>query len=312
MSIQAMAEEISNQTQDLPIFASQLRRKHLPKLKPSTLIFAGSGDSYATAVFAQEFSRGQAVASDPYELLTSIGKTRGKNLVIVSASGRTRTNIELAKRAKTVAIKRIAITANPESPLAKECDEILQLRHRTTGIMTSGTISFTTGLLACVSFLRNLPRTVQLEPVFGAASAWARELKLAENGSIVFVGSGVNFALALYGASKIHEVLGARAEAVYPEQLGHTKLFTIDKKRDLIVCISSRRDRAVEVNGLLRKDGFRTSLLTTPRNDIVIGSLINAIYLQVLALALAKRRHMVEVAFLSDPRRLRLSNKLIY
>jgi fructoselysine-6-P-deglycase FrlB-like protein len=307
-----MAEEISNQTEDLPIFASQLRRKHLPKLKPSTLIFAGSGDSYAAAVFAQELSQGQAVASDPYELLTSIGRTRGKNLVIVSASGWTRANIELAKRAKTVAIKRIAVTADPESPLAKECDETLQLRYRTTGIMTSGTISFTTGLLACVSLLRSLPRTVQLESVFGAARVWARELNLAEKGSIVFVGSGVNFALALYGASKIHEVLGARAEAVYPEQLGHTKLFTIDKKRDLIVCISSRRDMAVEVSRLLHKDGFQTSLLTTPNNDIVIGSLKKAIHLQVLALALAKRRQMVEVAFLSDLRRLKLSNKLIY
>jgi len=312
MSIRAMAEEISNQTQDLPIFASELRRKHLPKLKPSTLIFAGSGDSYAAAEFAHELSQGQAIASDPYEMLTSIERTKGKALVIVSIGGRTRTNIELARKARNVALRRIAVTANPESPLARECDETLQLKYRTPGTLTSGTISFTTSLLACAALLRNLPATIRLGSALRASKMWARELKLAKEGSLVFVGSGVNFALSLYGAAKIQEVLGARAEAVYPEQLGHARLFTVNKKRDLIVCISSKREKAVEVSRLLDVDGFRTSLLTTPGDDTVVGSLQKTIYLQVLALTLAKRRRNVGVAFLSDSRRLRLSNKLIY
>src|SRR5205807_3777960 len=84
LSIEAMEEEISNQARDLPRFASQLRQKHLPKLEHSSLVFVGSGDSYATAVFAQELSLGEAVASDPYELLTNISRIRGKNLVIIS------------------------------------------------------------------------------------------------------------------------------------------------------------------------------------------------------------------------------------
>src|SRR3989441_5058886 len=117
MSIEAMEEEISNQAQDLPGFASQLRQKHRPKLEPSSLVFVGSGDSYATAVFAQELSRGESVASDPYELLTNIRRVRGKNLVIISVGGRTRTNIELARKAKGIS-STLAITANPESPLA--------------------------------------------------------------------------------------------------------------------------------------------------------------------------------------------------
>src|SRR5947208_3989392 len=100
MSIQAMAEEISNQTLDLPRFASRLRKMRLQKPQPSKLIFAGSGDSYAAAVFAQELSRGESTASDPYELLTNINRIRGKNLVIISVSGRTKTNIEIARKAK--------------------------------------------------------------------------------------------------------------------------------------------------------------------------------------------------------------------
>jgi glutamine---fructose-6-phosphate transaminase (isomerizing) len=312
MSIRAMAEEISNQAQDLPRFASQLHQNHLPKLKPSTMIFAGSGDSYAAAVFAQELSQGESLASDPYELLTHIGRTRRKNLVIISASGRTRTNIELARKAKGVAAKRIAITANPESSLTKECDETIQLKYRSAGILTSGTVSFGTSLLACAFLLGSLPRTVQARSALTDAARLATNLKQASEESYLFAGSGVNYALSLYGAAKINEVLGAKAEATFPEQLGHAKLFTIDKKRDVIVCISSGLDKAMEIHQLLRKDGFQSSILASPEDHVVNRSLKIATYLQRLALSLARRKGIRECAFLSDEKKLNLSNLMIY
>ena len=307
-----MAEEISNQTSDLPSFASQLRNTHLPKLQPSTLIFAGSGDSYSAAVFAQELSQGESTASDPYELLTNIRRIRGKNLVIISVSGRTKTNVELARKAKRMTKETIAVTANPKSPLAKECDQTLQLKYQTIGILTSGTISFTTSLLACASLLGSLPRTVQIKTALTNTVRWAATLKQASERSFLFTGSGVNYALSLYGAAKINEVLSAKAEAVYPEQLGHAKLFTIDKKRDLILCISSGRDKAKETHQLLIKDGFQTSIIAFPDSHVVNRSLKIAIYLQRLAVSLAKRKGIKECAFLSDKSRLNLSNRMIY
>ncbi len=307
-----MEEEISNQAQDLPRFASQLREKHRPKLEPSSLVFVGSGDSYAAAVFAQELSQGEALASDPYELLTNISRIRGKNLVIISVSGRTKTNIELARKAKGISTSTLAITTNPESPLARECDETLQLQYRTTGILTSGTISFATSLLACALLLRSLPRTIHVKYAPIDTTWLAANLKQAGKGAFVFIGSGINYALSLYGAAKVNEVSGAKAEAAYPEQLGHAKLFTIDKKRDFIVCISSRRDKALETYQLLRKDGFRSSILAFPDSHVVNRSLRIAICLQRLALSLAKTRKIKECAFLSDKNRLNLSNRMIY
>jgi fructoselysine-6-P-deglycase FrlB-like protein len=312
MSIEAMEEEISNQAQDLPRFASQLRQKHRPKLKRSSLIFAGSGDSYAAAVFAQELSKGEAVALDPYELLTNTRRIRGKTLVIISVSGRTRTNIELARKAKGIATNILAITANPESPLAKECDEILQLKYRSTGILTSGTASFTTSLLVCASLLGSLPRTAQVNTTLTDTPLQASSLKQASEGSFLFTGSGVNYALSLYGAAKINEVLGAKAEASYPEQLGHAKLFTIEKKRDVIVCISSGRDKAMETHELLRKDGFQSLLLAIPERHPVRRSLKIAVCLQQFALAIAKKKRLTVCTFLSEKKRHYLSNRLIY
>jgi glucosamine 6-phosphate synthetase-like amidotransferase/phosphosugar isomerase protein len=137
-------------------------------------------------------------------------------------------------------------------------------------------------------------------------------LKQAGKGAFVFTGSGVNYALSLYGAAKINEVLGAKAEAAHPEQLGHSKLFAIDKKRDCVVSISSGRDKAKETHQLLARDGFQSSILTFPDSSTVNGSLRVAIYLQRLALCLAKRKGLKECAFLSDTSRLNLSNRMIY
>jgi fructoselysine-6-P-deglycase FrlB-like protein len=312
MSIKAMEEEISNQAEDLPKFASQLRQKHLPKLERSSLVFTGSGDSYAAAVFAQELSQGEVLASDPYELLSNIRRTRGTTLVIVSVSGRTRTNVELARKAKGIARRTLAVTAFPESPLARECDETLQLSYRAAGILTSGTVSFTTSLLACAFLLGSLPRTVQLKTALTVIARLASNLKQASEESFVFTGSDVNYALSLYGAAKINEVLGVKAEAVYPEQLGHAKLFTIDKKRDVIVCISAGRDKAMYVHESLRKDGFRSLILTVSSSNVINRSLQIAVHLQQLVLALAKKRRIREYAFLSDRKRLDLSNEMIY
>jgi len=307
-----MEEEISNQTLDLPRFVSHLRKANLPKIKPSSLVFAGAGDSYAASVFAQELSKGEAIASDPYELLTNIRRTRGKTLVIVSASGRTKANVELARKAKGIAARRLAITANPESPLARECDETLQLEYRTPGILTSGTISFTTSLLACASLLGNMPRTIRLKTGLSNTAHPATNLKQARRGMFVFTGSGINYALALYGAAKINEVLGAKAEAVYPEQLGHAVLFSIDKERDLIICLSTGSDKARQLHELLGKNGFQSSIPAISENNTVLRSLKIAFYLQQLSLAIAKRKRMAECAFLSDMNKLKLSNKMIY
>jgi len=312
MSIRAMAEEISNQSHDLPSFASQLRKRHIPKLKPSSLIFTGSGDSYAASVFAQEISKGESAALDPYELLRNIRRMRRKNLVIISVSGRTKTNVELARKAKGISTSTLAITANPDSPLARECDETLQLEYRTTGILTSGTISFTTSLLACALLLGNLPNIVRVKAATMGTPQLATNLKQIGKGAFVFTGSGVNYALALYGAAKINEILGSNAEAVYPEQLGHAKLFTIDKKRCSILCISSGRDKAMETHQLLHKDDFLSSIIAFPDSQVVNRSLRIATYLQRLALFLAKRKGIKECAFLSDKNRLKLSNRMIY
>src|SRR5207245_3289269 len=107
----------------------------------------------------------------------NIKRTKQTTHVIISVSDKTKTNIELARKSKRMSRETIAVTANPESPLAKECDQTLQLKYRTAGVLTSGTVSFTTSLLACALLLGSLPRTVQIKTALTNVGRWATTLK---------------------------------------------------------------------------------------------------------------------------------------
>ncbi len=307
-----MEEGILYQEKDLPKFASSLRKMNLETPDPSSLVFAGSGDSYASAIFAQELSDGRALGFDPHELLRKVFTLRGKTLVIVSVSGRTRANLELARRAKKIATERIAVTSNPTSKLARECDRVVQLDYRESGVLTSGTVSFTSGLLACAFLLGREPRTVKIGNVIKQSAKWAKGIPSSRGGSLLFVGSGVYYAMALYGAAKIHEVIGRKAEAQFPEQLGHSHLFALNKRHDTIVCIGSKGDKTLQTGRVLAKNGFRTYPLTVPEDGPVLECLRIAVYLQQLALNQARKVGLRQCAFTSDKRRLGLSSRLIY
>ena len=177
---------------------------------------------------------------------------------------------------------------------------------------TAGTISFTCSLIACARLLGQLTKTVNVRAALGKAANWATSQVSVGTGSFLFIGSGVNYALSMYGAAKVREVLGAKAEADYPEQLGHARLFTVDKRRDTIICISSGRDKARQIYKILDKNSFRTNLLAVPADETVQASLNVAMHVQQFAFTLARKRGMTECAFLADPRRLELSSSMIY
>ncbi len=277
------------------------------------MLFVGSGDSYAAAVFAHELSDGAAEAWNPHELYLKPERARGRHVFLISSSGRTKANLQLARRLSRVAKRRIAFTAKPDSLLARVCDDTFLLRYRALGRLTSGTASFTASLLACAHLLGKLPRKIDPNDSMERAAKWANKVRAPLSGSFFFLGSGTCRALAEYGACKVHEVLGSKAFAQYPEQLGHAQLFSINPRQDVIVGIPQMaKDRAREVCQVLSQNGFRTSYISVPSRDPVSRSLEVSFHLQHLVLRVARKRGLKECAFLTNGRRLRLSSKLIY
>jgi fructoselysine-6-P-deglycase FrlB-like protein len=309
-----MEQEIHNQVEDLPAFARELGKyDRFRNLDPSSVIFTGSGDSLASSLFAHYLSQMQAFAADPYELQLHLKVARNTTVFITSVSGKTRTNVQLARKVKGVAKKRVAITANPSSPLARECDDVIQLRYRSSGILTSGTASFSATLLAAASLIRRLPKLDSLPIMERRASEWARRLRVHSRGGFLFVGSGTGYALALYAAFKIHEVLGLSAQYQHTEQLGHSQLFSFQEKSDnLFFLASSSDEKTSEVFRVLSKSGFNAYLLKSDKRDPILGTLQVMFCVQHLALHLGRKMGLQECAFVTDKKRLALSSRLIY
>lgn len=312
-SLDAMDKEISYQVQDLPSFSAELNhRNRNRRYGASKLVFTGSGDSLASSLFAHYLSGGLATAADPHELNSLPALFRNKTVIITSVTGRTRANIELARSLRRIARRRIAVTAVSSSRLSRECDETILLKFRSLGLLTAGTISFTSSLLALASQLQPLTKLDQLEKSMERAIRWAASLKLKKPRRFVFVGSGVGHAIAAYGAFKMHEVLGLPADYQHTEQLGHSFLFSLNKS-DAIINLAIGSDEKTEaLHNNLRRSGFGTHLLRINDEDSIVSALEASFAMQHVALSLARKKGLDECAFVADRKRLDLSSRLIY
>ena len=312
-SLDIMEEEIQNQATELPRYIAHLKREtDYRELDASELVFTGSGDSFASSLCAHYFSGGEALAADPYELQQYPRLAKNRIIFITSVSGKTRANVQLARRVKGLAKRCVAVTAHPQSSLARECDDVIRLHYKANRTRTAGTLSFTISLLALASTLRRLPDLHGLSRIETSAARWARRVKTSTGEGFLFVGSGIGYALSAYGAFKIHEVLGEPAYYQHTEQLGHSTLFGLEGTEN-IFCSALLNDRkTVELCTTLENGGFRAQLLKRDAKDPLISCLEAAFAFQNLALGLARKRGILECAFLRDKQRLRLSSQLIY
>src|SRR5713101_389507 len=225
-----MRSGIESQPGNLSTYCEELgrRRSEYAPLEPTDTIFTGSGDSYSAASFAWDLSNGKSLAFDPYELSRKAWLAKGKHIVIISVSGKTKTNIELAKKLRRKARTVLAMTSDPNSPLALKCHDTLLLNYHREEVPTAGTSSYTSSLLACGFLLGKLPKKVDVGK--GLARAWAWAEKAAKQPiptSFTVIGSGLEHAIGFYGGLKFNEVLGLPATCQYPEEFGHAYLFSV-------------------------------------------------------------------------------------
>ena len=82
-------------------------------------MFVGSGDSYVAALIAQYASNHKVICCNPMDIVLNPEIVENRRIYIVSISGNTKANILSAKIAKEQNVRTTAITANPESKLAK-------------------------------------------------------------------------------------------------------------------------------------------------------------------------------------------------
>src|SRR5262249_8889321 len=140
-------------------------------------IFVGAGDSYSASLCVAFLAGPPVMGLDPYSLSNSISWATGRPVYIVSISGETRTNVELARALKGVAKETIAITSNPGSRLASAVDRIAELpfkpRSKSPG-MASFTLSLAAALKVC-----GLDYEGDLEEVLSRATSLSKLVRIA-------------------------------------------------------------------------------------------------------------------------------------
>jgi fructoselysine-6-P-deglycase FrlB-like protein len=299
-AIEAMQAEIGYQVQGL-------KRQELP-LQRENCLFVGSGDSYVAGLAAQHASGGRAICCYPTDLIQHQSAANGRSVYIVSISGSTKANILAAKAAKRQRARTVAITARPASKLARECDNTIELKYKSTGITTAGTISFTSSMLACISIVTKL-HLPDLAKVYRQAERQAEQIvgKIGNKRSYFILGNGALHPVAIYGALKFNEVLGAKAVPYQVEEFCHSALFSA-KKVDQIIVMG--RD-VMRLNDRLVQEEFSSVHVDFKGNGIEL-LLQSTFFMQLLVVKLAQRFNLTSCYFLKNRRLLRLSSDFIY
>src|ERR687887_1159916 len=150
-SISAMEKEIRYQI-------DYLSKLDLPDQEDlDNCLFIGAGDSYVAALIARYASNYKAVCCNPMEIAFNqeiITRNCFRRVYIVSVSGNTQSNILAAKIFRKHNVPTTAITSKSDSELARNCEDVIALKYKSTGMTTSGTISFMSSMLCCLSLAR--------------------------------------------------------------------------------------------------------------------------------------------------------------
>jgi glutamine---fructose-6-phosphate transaminase (isomerizing) len=301
-----MESEIRLQLHDLPGGELQARENNG--------LFVGSGDSYAACLLAQLASGNKVLSCHPLDLVRNPSIADGRVVYVVSVSGKTRANILAARTAKKRGIHTVAITAKPDSPLASDCDEVVQLRYTHSPIPTAGMISFTASVITCLSLAIRLKFPKSISKLLTAAERRA-DYVVGEMGvsrkSYFVLADGILFPVALYGAMKLNEVIGARAVAYPAEEFCHSPLFSITKN-DIILILGVQRGDLRLLAKRLAIAGFDTRFVQNSDGGILDSILHSTFFVQMLTLKIAQEMKLKECYFLRNRRLLRLSSDFIY
>lgn len=167
------------------------------------------------------------------------------HLVALSRSGETTETVAAAKASRAAGVFVTAITVEPESSLAKNCDRLIEAAtHADEGIVMSVSASLMLLLGMQMVGIKIPPSIVQ------SARRLADQLDAALPGIIegrshfVFLGSGSFYGIALEGALKLMEMSQIITQGFHPLEYRHGPISLVDEKTTVIMLYSADQKTA--------------------------------------------------------------------
>lgn len=300
-TITAFEKEIRMQIKFVKNFTPQ---KPISPSKQNQVIFCGTGDSLVSAKLAEVFSDFKIKAFDPLELLANKKLLQKKKLYLISISGNTISNIKLAKTYH----KTVAITANKNSRLSKQCNGLIQLSFENTGIQTAGSISFLASALTCLSLVTSFSLK-DAQNLFCSADRLAKKILLS--GKIFVLGNYWSYPVAMYCAAKLYETLGLDAHYERIEEFSHMGLFSC-KKDDTVIIFEKKNLHNQKLMAGLKRYGLQAIRIDPPSSNKFNQVLFFIFISQLLALYSAKRKRKKDCFFVEQKKLRNTSSSMIY
>ena len=279
-------------------------QKQLSIKKQKNTIFCGSGDSLAAALLAESFSNFRIRAADPLDLLKNRSIIKKNQVYIISISGNTVSNINVAKIAQSAT----AITLNKNSKLVKICSKYIALNYPNSGVFTSGSIGFITSALTCISLVSKF-RLRNVSKLFKKALTNSKKIKLGKK--VFILGNLHTFPIAMYAAAKFYEVLGIDAHYERIEQFLHMGLFSA-KQGDTVIIFEEKNSHNSRITKNLKKLGLNVFQPNGIPKDKISQIIFFTFFSQLTPLFFAKKNHQKECYFVSAKKLRAASSNMIY
>ncbi|MDE1815584.1 MAG: sugar isomerase [Thaumarchaeota archaeon] len=300
-TVEAFEKEIAMQLDFVRQFVPQ-RKLSIKRQKNS--VFCGTGDSFASAQLAEVFSNFKVRVYDPLDLIKNKKLVAGRDLYLVSISGNTVSNVKLAKMHK----KTVAITANPDSRLAKACKNLVLLKFDSTGIQTSGSISFLASALGCISLVSKY-QIRNVSKIYQSAIKAAKTVSLGKK--VYVLGNLYTMPIAVFCAAKLHEVLGANAYYERIEQFSHASLFSA-RRGDTVLLFEPKNPHNDNLLKSLKGYGLDARRMEPPTKNLQDQILFFIFVSELIALYAAKKKRKKNCFFIEEKRLRHASSSMIY
>lgn len=276
-------------------------------------IFVGSGDSYVAGLIVEFITDHKCVCYNASDLINS-SFIDDKTYCFISVTGRTKSNINVARRATEAGVNTIAVTNNPDSKLAQVCKEIVPLDLKRTKSPIAGFDTFITNVVTCLQLAG-----VSVPQKFGMWHNNGVELSgkildsntrfdRMEDAVVFLLGNNTLYPLAFYTSLKLTEFFGTTAVAHKLEEFCHSPVFGIKKSHQLWI-LGQNEETVTKKLGRL---GLKLSYIELYNQDILSQLFESVFFVQNLMILLAEKYGYTELRYLMMNDVLKASSDVIY
>ena len=275
-------------------------------------VFVGCGTSYNLALSLAALSNlagRPAIAAPGAEWLNRPAalwsRWQQTHVVALSRSGETTETVAAAKASRAAGAFVTALTVEPESSLAKNCDRLIAAAtHPDEGIVMTASAS--------LMLLLGMQMTGLQVPasIITSAHSLAADLDavlseiITDRSHFVFLGSGPLYGVAVEGALKLMEMSQTMTQAFHPLEYRHGPISLVDQKTAVIMLYSAdQRAEEAKLAKELQEKGATVIGLGGPGDlelkvdfDLSLFGLAILPALQILGERVAQARHIDTVS----------------